>query len=353
MDRPVALNNTQRDDASAGSVAATVVMAPSRRLVEYFVIVSSAPVTATEKDHPNDADTDTKARHMQNSPPSNESGSRSCTMTSSTGKPGHTPNASKQLPSKKSLSFGKLLRGSSMGKKSKNKRRNKRNVRASSDSAIDRTAILRDDQIKKSEQQTQSEPLYYKPEITARYPLKDHDDAPLNDAVASFCFSIIGDKVVPRTEFRLPKVHHFVLTDEQGKRFYGTCLTFYEECECMSSIGGADNDEISSRSKKKKNLSPRRLMKKSGNGGSQKQDGTKRYLPQVLCIISSYPYLTAFREYLSQLWRLATTTNLMTAPIERYVLNICSEIPAPPAGAFELQISILNSTIRFWSPPAD
>lgn len=352
MDRPVALNDSQRD-ASTGSVAATVVMAPSRRLVEYFVIVSSAPVTATEKDHPNDADTDTNAKQMQNSPPSNESGGSSRIRTSSTGKPGHTPNASKQLPSKRSLSFGKLLRGSSMGKNSKNKRRSKRNVRSSSDTDVDRIAIVGDEKIKKSGQQTQSEPLYYKPEITARYPLEDHDDAPLNDAVASFCFSIIGDKVVPRTEFRLPKVHHFVLTDEQGKRFYGTCLTFYEECECMSRIGEAGNDEIISRSKKKKNLSPRRLMKKSGIGGSQKQDGTKRYLPQVLCIISSYPYLTAFREYLSQLWRLATTTNLMTAPIERYVLNICSEIPAPPAGAFELQMSILNSTIRFWSPPAD
>ena len=353
MDRPAALSNTQRD-ASTGSVAATVVSAPSRRLVEYFVVVSSAPVTTVKKDRPNNSNAvDTGGRQNE------ESSSNSHTSsTNSIGKSTHTQNASnRRLPPKKSLSLGKLLRGSSMGKKSKSNRRHKTNVRASSDSVIDPIAVNKccDDRMEESQQQTQSsEPLYYKPEITARYPLRDHEDAPLNDAVASFCFSNIGDTVVPRTEFRLPKVHHFVLTDEKGKRFYGTCLTFFEERAGMSinSIGETGNNEIPSGRKKKKNLSPRRLMKKSGSGGGQK-NGSKRYLPQVLCIISSYPYLTAFREYLSQLWRLATTTNIMAAPIERYVLNICAEIPAPPAGAFELQVSILNSTIRFWSPPAD
>jgi len=344
MDRPVALNDTQRN-ASAGSAA--VVVAPSRRLVEYFVIVTSTPVTTNKKDRlVEGADTDT----MQASAPSNESGSSFRTSSKPSHKNSH--KISNQLPPKKSPSFGRLLRGSSMGKiKSK---RSRKNVRALSDGAVivNRNAIDGDDWTEKAKQQKQSEPMYYKPEITARYPLQDHDDAPLNDAVASFCFSIIGDRVVPTTDFHLPKVHHFVLTDEQGKRFYGTCLTSFEECADTSSIGEAGDDEGTRRSNRKKNLLPRRLVKKSGSGGSRKPR-SKRYLPQVLCIISSYPYLTAFREYLSQLWRLATTTNLMTAPIERYVLNICSEIPAPPAGAFELQMSILNSTIRFWSPPAD
>jgi hypothetical protein len=43
----------------------------------------------------------------------------------------------------------------------------------------------------------------------------------------------------------------------------------------------------------------------------------------------------------------------MEAPIERYVLNICEEVPAPPPGAFEVQLSILNNVIRFWAPPAN
>lgn len=43
----------------------------------------------------------------------------------------------------------------------------------------------------------------------------------------------------------------------------------------------------------------------------------------------------------------------MTFPIEWYVQNSCSEIPAPPPGAFEVHLSILGTQIGFWVPPAD
>lgn len=46
-------------------------------------------------------------------------------------------------------------------------------------------------------------------------------------------------------------------------------------------------------------------------------------------------------------------TNLMTVPIERYILNVCEEIPPPPPGSFKLQLKILNSTIQMWAPPAN
>ena len=335
MDRPAALAGTQRN-ASIGSTA-TAVLAPSRRLVEYFVIVS--PVAVDDR-------AGAEAAGTTQSPPSADTPSSCCQGGNA---------ASDQLPPKKSLSFGGLLRSKRSGKRSKSKRRSRKDMRASSASAVNQsTETSGDQQAETPRRQKQPEPLYYKPEISARYPLRDHDDAPLNDGVTSFCFSIIWDRVVPRADFRLPRIHHFVLTDEQGRRFYGTCLAIWEECAGSSDNNDGGNDASAHMNTKKKNLSPRkRLVKKSSRGGSDQKVGSKRYLPQVLCIISSYPYLTAFREYLSQLWRLATTTNLMTAPLERYVLNICSEIPAPPAGAFELQMSILNSAIRFWSPPAD
>ena len=64
------------------------------------------------------------------------------------------------------------------------------------------------------------------------------------------------------------------------------------------------------------------------------------YHPKVICILSSWPYLHAFREYLSQLYRLATLTNLMKCPLERYVINICEEVPAPPPGMFEIRLKV-------------
>jgi len=76
----------------------------------------------------------------------------------------------------------------------------------------------------------------------------------------------------------------------------------------------------------------------------------KVYLPKCLVILSTYPYLAAFREYLTQLNRLSKSGE-MTLPIERYITNFCSEIPAPPPGSFEVQTTILDSVIRIWSPP--
>ena len=168
-------------------------------------------------------------------------------------------------------------------------------------------------------------PTTYKPAITARYPLEDYEDSPLNMAVPQFCFTLLGDIIQPTDAFKLPTLHHFVLTDESGRKTYGTCLTIWTECDGPPS-SATDNP-------------------------SSEED--KKYIPTVLCLLSTWPYLTAFREYLAQLWRLSISTNIMKAPIERYIMNICREVPAPPPGAFEVRMTILDSAIGFWSPPAN
>ncbi|KAL9180662.1 hypothetical protein ACHAXT_011115 [Thalassiosira profunda] len=160
------------------------------------------------------------------------------------------------------------------------------------------------------------------PTITARYPKEDHPDQPLNLRLPQFCHPEGTELIRPTAEYKMPRVHHFVLTDSMGGKLYGTALTVMEE------FGGEDEE-----------------------GGKKK--GKTYYAPRVLCLLSTYPYLTAFRTYLTQLYRLATATDCMAAPIERYVLNICSEVPAPPPGAFEVQLDILGNDIRFWAPPAD
>ena len=178
----------------------------------------------------------------------------------------------------------------------------------------------------------------FQPRITARYPATDYDDNPLNPMITHFCFPS-GDRIVPTTQYQMPRSHHFVLTNEKGRKVYGTCLTIFEEynpppdapwrMDMVHSDCGESDIEVTVDS----------------------QDRTL-WIPRVLCILSIWPYVTAFREYLAQLYRLATSTNIMEAPIERYIMNLCMEIPAPPPGAFEVQVKILDSVIRFWAPPA-
>lgn len=184
----------------------------------------------------------------------------------------------------------------------------------------------------------------FEPKITARYPLTDHEDSPLNPMIVQFCYPS-GDVILPSKTYQLPRVHHFVLTNERGRKIYATCLTVFEEfvversspwfrrsltCEDEQSMSEEAGIEVSVNKSSKQAL----------------------YVPKVLCLLSTWPYLTAFREYLAQIYRLATATNIMTTPIERYIVNLCSEIPAPPPGAYEVQVGILTSTIRFWAPPA-
>eukprot|EP00984_Skeletonema_dohrnii_P021578 scaffold10823_cov126-Skeletonema_dohrnii-CCMP3373.AAC.2 len=164
------------------------------------------------------------------------------------------------------------------------------------------------------------------PKITARYPSKDHKDQPLNLRLPQFCHPQGTDIIYPTSQYKMPRIHHFVLTDNMGCKQYGTCLTVYEEFESED---------------------------KNNNNNATNEKKKTYYAPRVLCLLSTYPYLTAFRTYLTQLYRLATMTDCMTAPIERYVQNICCEVPAPPPGAFEVQLEILNTPIRFWAPPAN
>lgn len=161
----------------------------------------------------------------------------------------------------------------------------------------------------------------FRPTITARYPIHDHADNPLHENVTFFCHPSGG--ICLRTTEYMPKVHYFVATGGTGRQIYGTCLTLWE---------------------------PYDLKIKSKSSDQKEDEIRKVFVPKCLVILSTYPYLIAFREYLTQLNRLSKSGE-MTLPIERYIVNFCAEIPAPPPGSFEVQTTILDSVIKFWSPP--
>ncbi|VEU36838.1 unnamed protein product [Pseudo-nitzschia multistriata] len=165
----------------------------------------------------------------------------------------------------------------------------------------------------------------FKPIVTARYPQYDHEDNPFDANVCYFCHT--SGAIQLKKNPYMPKFHYFVATGGTGKKMYGTCLTLWEPAQ------------IKGRKKKGKN--------------SNQEEPTETldvFLPKCVVLLSTYPYLMAFREYLTQLNRMSKTEE-MTLPIERYITNVCLEIPAPPPGSFEVQTTILDSIIKIWSPP--
>lgn len=124
----------------------------------------------------------------------------------------------------------------------------------------------------------------------------------------------------------LLQIHYFVATGGTGRKMYGTCLTLWEPYTVSGQkriIEDPEDEEVTIHDV---------------------------FLPKCVVLLSTYPYLMAFREYLTQLHRMCKLGD-MTYPLERAIVNICAEIPAPPPGSFEVQTTILDSVIKIWSPP--
>lgn len=142
------------------------------------------------------------------------------------------------------------------------------------------------------------------PVITAQYPPVDRPDQPLNPMLTHFCHPQGVENIVPVHEYKMPKVHHFVLTDSTGSKLYGTCLTVYEEFS-VDSQQALDSDDISLASMREEDQE-RNYVECSINEPPivrrhrRRSMNHKYYAPRVLCILSTWPYLSAFRTYLTQ-----------------------------------------------------
>ena len=307
----------------------------AQRLVEYFVVISC------------------RSSSVSNNNSSNNSSNRNSPSKPESGKPRHTHWSTGADLSTKG-SGGKIsgqrkpkLSNSSSSRRLKTKRNrnhSSRNVSSMQLSEETPQPIPSPPSSSSAPSLHTPEPppkeRFFQPSITARYPLKDHRDNPLNPMILQFCFPT-GEEVTPSRAYQLPRIHYFALTNDRGRKVYGICLTVMEDYHPTVGEKWTQQANI--------NYSASRNDIEVSNVD---EPVTTLYVPKVLCLLSTWPYLAAFREYLAQLYRLATASNVMTAPIERYIVNLCCEIPAPPPGAYELQLSILDSTIRFWAPPA-
>ena len=118
-----------------------------------------------------------------------------------------------------------------------------------------------------------------------------------------------------------PTFFSFVLTNGEGTRAYGSCLTIYEP------------------------LKPD-LHKKLENFYTI--NGVNVYAPRALCIISTYSFITQYKEILKQLYRLHLSHS--SIPIERYICNFTDEIPIPIKGRTQVQYEMGSSLISFSRP---
>lgn len=123
------------------------------------------------------------------------------------------------------------------------------------------------------------------------------------------------------SEQATPTFFSFILTNEQGNRVYGACLTMYEPLPKHL----------------KEKLEPSYNIKEANILG-----------PKALCIISCYSFISQYKEILKQLYRLHLSHSAI--PIERYICNFTDEIPTPAKGRDLVQYEMGSSLISFCRP---
>ena len=120
----------------------------------------------------------------------------------------------------------------------------------------------------------------------------------------------------------------------QGLHIYGNCLTFYED------LNADQKQQLQQLSQKHPEMS-------SFDVNSMR----KIYQPKCLCLVSHWPFMSSFRKWLTQLYRMSLTPS--STPLERFICNFLNEVPAPPQGRVEVHYILADQVISFKRPPAN
>ncbi|KAF0683636.1 Aste57867_24342 [Aphanomyces stellatus] len=171
--------------------------------------------------------------------------------------------------------------------------------------------------------------IQFQPVILDSYP-DAHADAPLPTHIAQFAFP---EGCALSATFREPTFFSFVLTNVSGVKLYACALKFDElltPFEVMS-------------------LFVKETMPTWAHALSSGSKQTSVYAPKCLVVISHYPFFSSFRAFLQQIYRVSLSEGPL--PLERYIANFVSEIPLPPQGRVQVQLTLPERTMLLSRPP--
>ena len=160
-----------------------------------------------------------------------------------------------------------------------------------------------------------------------QYP-ENYKDSPLPSHIAQFAFP---EGYNLSLNEKPPSFFSFVLTNVAGIKMYACALTFYEVLEPV---------EVLSLFSETKDKTPPSWI-----------DGQLVYAAKCILLLSHYPYFSAFRQFLQQVYRLSLS--LSPIPIERYIANFTREVPLPPHGQVQVQMTLPDRTLTISRPPVN
>jgi len=161
-----------------------------------------------------------------------------------------------------------------------------------------------------------------KPKILSRCPVFDYMDYPLPKGISTFAFPNGVDVRTADESAESPKLFSFVLTNVDGKRQFGACLTFYE----MVSIDGQS------------------LYLE----GSDEKCSTLA-VAKALVLVSHHPYFNQMEDLLKLIFRISICKKY-PYDIERLLWLITRDMPLPIEPTNRLDFELHKQIISFKGP---
>lgn len=223
--------------------------------------------------------------------------------------------------------------------------------------------------------------------VLDRFPYKNYKGLPLpEEELPMFCYPT-GCRL-HRAKFcdaPLPQYYGFVVKNERGDSIYVSCVSF------MEPLTQSKERQLARLSEKRRRVSlphakfwakqSRRLRKRQGvenqpsaagnivmellddtddeDDGDQDEtnmlligfDDMTTFENKTICLVSRYPYWTAFRRFLSHLHSVSGSTSDL--PLERYISHLLLSVPIPKPGGPSVLIPLptFNVPMMLWSPP--
>ena len=230
--------------------------------------------------------------------------------------------------------------------------------------------------------------------VLDRFPYKNYKGLPLpEEELPMFCYPT-GCRLrrAKYSDAPLPQYYGFVVKNERGDSIYVSCVSF------MEPLTNKKKDQLSKLSEKRRRVSlphkiywarrhQRNLRKKRGeqNKDDNEQnlsvlsvaspsdwitvnekddiyddeehsvltafDQMTTYENKTICLVSRYPYWTAFRRFLSHLHSVSGCSSDL--PLERYISHLLLSVPVPKPGGpcILIPLPTFNTPLMFSSPP--
>uniref|UniRef100_A0A5S6R4X7 UDENN domain-containing protein n=1 Tax=Trichuris muris TaxID=70415 RepID=A0A5S6R4X7_TRIMR len=187
--------------------------------------------------------------------------------------------------------------------------------------------------------------IAYKPGLLDRFPLNDIAEYPLPVNVPIFCLPMgaVIECWPAKCQQPAQQFITFVLTNHDGQKLYGASVTFYEEYE--KPLTAEQTEKLGLPSDSAGQLG----YCSDSSSTNDPADQMTFHVNKCVCVVSRFPFFTAFRRFLFYLHRMCLSGRY-ALPLERYISFLMFEVPFPTFRRPRILLQLGDEKIFFDNP---